>query len=265
MKYFLLIILITGFTSCTSYRYLKLDSADLYKNKDNGFTEENDSLQVNYNFYGNKGPLHLTIYNRKDEPLQIDLSRSALIVNDKAISLYSGDIQLNGAFRGSSVQWTRSVSTSQGSLVAKGSVPQSILFIPAHAYIDITPISLTDQFFDTIPDTKFVKSLYTNDNGLTLHEIKTASFDQSASPLVFRTYLTFMTPEAEHKEFVQEHIFYIAEVVKAPFRPQNFGYVQSPNGDKFYVSRTKGSGIGAGLLVATAVAASGAAHANGGK
>ena len=267
MKYFLLVSLLSGFVSCTSYRYLKLDSPDLTKNKDNGFTESTDSLEVNYHFYGNKGPLHLTIFNRMNHGMQVDFSRSALIMNDKAISLYSGDIQLNGTMDGHSIEWTKNFSSLQGSISAKASLPQAVLFIPAHTYIDVTPITLTNQFFDTIPASKFVKSDFLYNEGLSSRVIKTASFNQSESPLAFKTYLTFISQEPAHKEFVQQHSFYVSEIVKAACRPGDFGYMQSPNGDKFYVSRTHGNGAGTGLLVATALAASvtAATHPKGSK
>lgn len=264
MKYFILIVLIFAFYSCTSYRYLKLDSPDLPRNKENGFTESNDSLQVNYHFYGNRGPLHLTIYNRMDQGLQVDLSRSALVVKDKAVSLYSGDLQMTGISQANAIEWTKGFSSSRGSIMARASLPQPMLFIPAHTYIEVTPISLTNDFFDTIPDAKFIKSDFLNKDrdGETSRVIKTASFSQAESPLLFKTYITFILPEARQKEFVKAHTFYIAEIIKAPFRPGDFEYMQSPNGDKFYVSLTKGSGIGTGLLVATVLAASAATNPN---
>ena len=260
MKYVLLIVLLFAFASCTSYRYIKLESADLSRNKDNGFIETGDSIEVNYHFYGSKGPVHLTIYNKMNNGLQVDLSRSALVLNDKAISLYSGDINISGVMHSNTIEWTKNISSTSGMVTARGSLPQTMLFIPAHAYIDITPITVTDQFFDTIPDSKYVKSYYLNEGDISSKPIKTARFGQAESPLVFKTYLSFMIPDGDQKEFVKQHVFYISEIVKAPFRPDEFGYMQSPNGDKFYVSHTKGAGVGAGILVATAVAASAAMH-----
>ncbi len=258
MKYFVLIVLISALSSCTSYRYIKLESADLSRNKDNGFTETGDSLQVNYHFYGNKGPLHLTIYNKMDKGLQVDLSRSALVVNERATSLYSGDIQMSGIMHSNSIEWTKSISSTKGMITARGNLPQSVLFIPAHAYIDITPINVTDQFFDTIPDSKYVKSYYLNRDETQSKQIKTASFEQAGSPLIFKTYLTFILPEKDQKEFVKQHTFYISEIIRAPYSPGDFAYMQSPNGDKFYVSHTKGGGVGVGIIAASALAASAA-------
>ncbi len=249
VKYFLPFALILTLSSCTSYRYLKLDTPDISLKRENGFADIADSLQVTYQFYGNYGPLHLTISNRMNKSLQLDLGRSSLVVNDKAISLYSGAIEVN--------------SINRGIVTVNTNIPQQVLFIPAHTYIDLVPIHLTDQFFDSIPDEKFVKEPYFNYDSVIQERIKIAKFNQVESPLVFKTYLTFSIPDSAQKEFVQEHHFYITEIVKAPIRPSEFRYMQSPNGDKFYVSRTRGTGVGLGLLVATAVIASSAQHGNG--
>jgi len=184
-----------------------------------------------------------------NKSLQLDLGRSSLIVNDKAISLYSSSIQMN--------------TINRGIVTVNTNLPQQVLFIPSHTYIDVVPINLTDQFFDYIPDEKYVKTSYFNYDNILPEKLRIAKFTQEESPLVFKTYLTFIAPDSVQKEFVQEHHFYITEIVKTPLKPAEFRYAQSPNGDKFYVSRTNGTGAGLGLLIATAVIASAAQHGNG--
>lgn len=254
MKYFLSLLLIISSASCTSYRYLKVAAPGMLQNKDNGFTELKDSIQVDYHFYGDGGPINLTVYNRMNKPVQVDFTRSALVINDKAIGFNKGNLQISGTTNGNQIEWVKGFSSSSGTISATASLPQNIVFIPAQSYSTMTPITLTNQFFDSIPKSKFVKTDYPYDSVQT-QVIQTASFDQSSSPLVFKTYLTFITGDADRKEFVQQHLFYIAEIVKAPGNPSEFAYVKTPNGDKFYVTRKKGAGIGGGLLVATVVAA----------
>ena len=55
-----------------------------------------------YNFNGINAPINITIQNKLQVPVYIDWQRSALIVNDKAISYVPGELKINGGFHGGS-------------------------------------------------------------------------------------------------------------------------------------------------------------------
>src|ERR1700755_984530 len=89
MRPLLLFILLTSLiSSCIQYQYVTIDgSGDRTDAQE--FFEENDSVRIQYNFNGPDAPVNVIIDNKTDAPIYIDWSRSALIINDKAISYMS--------------------------------------------------------------------------------------------------------------------------------------------------------------------------------
>lgn len=248
----LLLCTVCTFASCTSYRYMKVDAPEMARTEQNGFISEKDSLQVAYNFFGSNGPVQMEIHNKTDKAVMLDMNRSALVMNNKATTFHSGDIKLSGTSSGSSLDLTRNWSIERGSFSATGTQQPNALFIPAHSFVTLTPLNLTTAFTDTIPKSQFRKTSLAFATGGTAPALY-INFSRDQSPMVFSTHLTFITSDTERKEYTQRHNFYVAEVIKTSFRPDNLEYSSLYNGDKFYISRTRGAGV------ATAIALTGLA------
>jgi hypothetical protein len=264
MKRLLLLLCIgSTFASCTSYRYMKVNAPDMARTEQNGFITEKDSLQISYNFFGSNGPVQMEIHNKTDKAVMLDMNRSALVVNNKATTFHSGDISLNGTSSGSSLDLTRNWSVERGSFSATGTQQPNALFIPARSFVTFTPLNLTNEFTDTIPKSRFQKTSLAFATGGTAPAVY-ANFSQDQSPMVFSTYLTFVTSDMERKEYTLRHNFYVAEVIKTSFRPDNLEYSSLYNGDKFYISRTRGAGA-ATVIALTGLAAGTAAITNNNK
>ncbi len=234
----LLLCTVISLVSCTSYQYLKVDAPGMSRNKENGFVTEKDSLQVSYQFYGADGPLQIEVYNKTGRGMVLDLNRSALVVNNQAASFYKGDIQIKGISRGASVEWQRRVTGNFTRFSASATQQPDMLFVPSQSYISFTPMNLTDSYLDTLPAAGFTKKKVTTDDGIVI-PVNTISFQPSTSPLVFSTHLTFISSDTERKEFIQQHHFYVSEIVEASKAPGILPYSFSPNGDKFYVSKVR--------------------------
>jgi hypothetical protein len=262
MKRLLLILCIGSMlASCTAYRYMKVDAPGMARTEQNGFIAEKDSLQVSYNFFGSNGPLQMEIHNKADKAVVLDMSRSALVVNNKATTFHSGEINLSGTSSGSSLDLTRNWSVERGNFSATGMQQPNALFIPAHSFVTLTPLNLTHEFTDTIPKSSFQKTSLAFATGGTAPAVY-ANFSQDKSPMVFSTHLTFVTSDMERKEYTQRHNFYVAEVIKTSFRPDNLEYSSLYNGDKFYISRTRGAGAATVIALTGLVAGSAAIKNN---
>src|ERR1044072_8385415 len=99
MRAFLLFILLTILiASCSRYQYVTINGSDIKSNNNHEFVEENDSVRIQYTFNGPDAPINLVIVNKTSVPIIIDWSRSALIVNDKAISYVSNLVPIEGTF-----------------------------------------------------------------------------------------------------------------------------------------------------------------------
>jgi hypothetical protein len=249
--------------SCNTYQYITVSSPDMKQNEQHQFVAENDTIRLTYNFNGRNGPVQVTVFNKLSKPLLVDLNRSALIINDKAVAFNNNQMEINGYVNGSSIQWTRGVSTSSGNIHATATLPAGVMFIPAGSFIAQSTLVITDKNFEDIPDDQFRKERYTADD-MTEHRIKTADFTKEASPLSFRTYLTLMTDDDDRKEFVQQHSFYISQVKQTLAGPGTIDF--SNAGDQFYVSKPNSgtqAAVGAAVVTALVVGAA-AAHGSGG-
>src|SRR4051812_46882763 len=85
--------------SCSRYQYATINgSSGITTNDKLEFVAENDSLRLVYNFNGANAPINITIQNKLQKPVYIDWQRSALIVNDKAISYVLSELKIEGGF-----------------------------------------------------------------------------------------------------------------------------------------------------------------------
>lgn len=88
------IIIFVILTSCTSYnsKYYQLYEleSDNVKINNEKFLFENADLSITYNFWSLYGSSTITVFNKTDEDLIVDLANSHLIINDFAITYYQG-------------------------------------------------------------------------------------------------------------------------------------------------------------------------------
>ena len=78
----LIFILMSG---CASYQYITLNS-DLKQDESKEFIIDNDTVNIKYKFSGEDLRVSVTIYNKLQQPLYIDLGRSTVILNNKQIN-----------------------------------------------------------------------------------------------------------------------------------------------------------------------------------
>src|SRR5438046_1631759 len=98
-------VLLLLFSSCTGYQYLTVSGVNLSKNEKNELVAENDTLKVHYHFTNYKGQVALTIYNKSNQPLEIDRRKSAIIVDGKAVSYYNPNASLVATIKRDSLLW----------------------------------------------------------------------------------------------------------------------------------------------------------------
>ena len=138
------------FSSCATYQYMTVNSKNIAANDRREFIMENDSIRVKYNFNGEDAPINVEVQNKLDKPLYIDWSRSALIINDKAISYVPSSVSISGSISASTASWFRpgtGSSFTNGSFSGSVGVPKDMDFIPPGAYKTKTPLGVTNVFY----------------------------------------------------------------------------------------------------------------------
>jgi len=259
-----LLSLLFSLNACSSYYYsmLSSDKGIVGVNEYNDFVQENDSVRIIYNFYGEDAPVRITVFNKLDEPMYIDWQRSSLIIGDKAVSYYKEVMPVQGdveSYSSSTRQYGSVSSYSRGSFIGEVQMSKGIEFIPPRSKIEASTLCLGRDFLDDIPYGAFMKRPFVKANGCRTN-LKVMKFNVRNSPLYFRSYLTIYTGMEEHKS-VYESSFYISELVDAgKMSPSGFRIGQDQAGNFSYYCNRRGMNTGwiigyaaAGIAVVTSM------------
>ena len=235
IKYLPYTVILFLFNSCASYQYYTVNSAGVAQNDKHEFVIENDSLRLVYNFNGFNAPVNITIQNKLSVPVYIDWQRSALIVNDQAISYVPAEMRIDGGFQSNSSKYGNisGYKTTSGHIQATASLPPSIDFMPPQTYLTKSQLNIPARSIEQVPETAFHREKYMAVEGITV-SVKRATFTEATSPLRFRSYLTIMVGELTTKPLTLEHSFYVSELMTTGALPADM-YIISPNkGNMFY-------------------------------
>lgn len=255
----LLVPVLLLFASCSRFQYATISSPDIHTNDKMEFTTENDSFRLVYNFNGENAPINITVQNKMSVPVYIDWQKSALIVEDKAISYVPGEVPIQGSFHGSS--WNTSitrgsgVSSSSGTIAGTVGVPQQIAFLPPGSYVSKAPMGVTNRFIESVPDTAWHKVKLIDPYGIPV-PVKRAAFTEESSPLRFKSYLTVMIGAEKAQPVVFENSFYINELITSNQPLESVLPTQVYQGNRYYVKEATGfSAAATGFGVIAGVAA----------
>lgn len=245
-------------SSCRTYQYGTVSSAKMSMNEKQEFVYENDSLLLIYNFNGLNAPVNITVQNKLQVPVYIDWKKSALIINDQAVSYVPSEMRIEGGVQSSSYNTgTRTNSTTFGSasINATVSLPPAIDFVPPQSFFTRSPIGLTDRFFENVPESAFHRLKYQAAEGYNLR-VKAAVFTEENSPLRFKSYLTLMVGEVTAKPVSFEHSFFLSQLISTD-QPPGIIWLNNTNlGNQFYISRTPSSGAAVAVVFGAMTAAS---------
>lgn len=229
------------FTGCVSYQMVAVNSGQVSRNEKQAFVVENDTIRLQYSFAGQDGPINLEIRNKLGKPLLIDWKRSALIVNDKAVSLKPSSVPVTGSISATSYQWTKNISSTYGGLSGQVGIPSDAEFIPPQSYISKTPMGLSNEYFINVPDSAFKREkLFLVDGNYAM--VRTARFTEETSPFRFKSYLTLITGDSTNAPITYEHSFYVQELVRTGQHPSLFSFIGADTGNWYYTKKNTGFG-----------------------
>lgn len=239
------------FTSCSTYQYMTVTGKNIAANDRREFIMENDSIRVKYNFSGANAPINVEVQNKLDKPVYIDWNRSALIINDKAISYVPSSVHISGSVSSTTSSWFRTSavypsSTTNGHFSGSVGVPKDLDFIPPGSYKSKTPLGVTNVFYSPARE-KAKRTPVTLNTGYS-GTAMVKQYADTSSPFRFSSYLTIYMEGAPDKPVVFEHEFFVSEIWTTTLAPHNFRFINDKHGDHFYVRTTNAFGkIGGGF------------------
>jgi hypothetical protein len=236
-----LILTLVFLSSCTSYRYLTLSGVNFTKNEKRELVSENDTLKVQYNFSDYQGRIGIRIYNKTNEPIEIDWRKSALILEGKAFSYFVPNAILSATLEKDTLAFQNTIGRS-GSSVHLASVNGSVAineptqFIPPASGIFKIPLALPLEGFRNLRVQTSEKVTMNGYNGSRLSYDK-IEFTRSASPMHLRSYLTLRIGSlGAQKEFIIDHIFYVSEIWESNSGPASFPQNFLNRSDMFFLA-----------------------------
>ncbi|GGB04668.1 hypothetical protein [Puia dinghuensis] len=222
-RFTLLTLLLASLFGCNTYQYLTLDSSQIPKTDKHSFSWENDTMRLTYAFMGKGGNMNLIIFNKSSQPIYINWKKSALIRDEHSFSLFDPHASFTGTETGKYVREINGVFV----------VPSGMDFIPPGTGItkDLPPVDQTGSFITFMPDSLVWHMATTFGGGQIKYQ--EASFDETRSPVRFKSYLTFMLGSENSPEFAETQSFYVSRVRQSKLSPELFGYQRQ--GDQFFI------------------------------
>ncbi|WP_419701403.1 hypothetical protein [Mucilaginibacter sp. NFX135] len=222
-------------SSCSTYQMNTLSSTNTAHNEQTGeFKLENDSVKITYSFAGENVPIHVSIYNKLNEPIYADWERSAFVMDKKSTSYADGVLQVNGTVSSTSIG--RGIRYSDENISAQVTLPQNVAFIPPHSQVSKTITNVDSREFQYIADTLFTKSKVPSGYGGSDLKVKIARFEKENSPLFFKSYLTLYTLNNNVQKLITyQNDFYVSEAFRSSLGPENFSNFGDNRGDHFYI------------------------------
>jgi hypothetical protein len=217
MKRFLPSLLCLVLFSCTEYQYFTVSSGQVPRNANHEFVVENDTLKITYAFNGYHGPVKMTIFNKTNEPLEINWKKSAIIMNGLASGYYSPNLVVNGSLNQDSIRRHSSGSPYLQDVRADVYANEPSQFIPPQSAISKTPLSLPVKFLYNYAFQNQKKQSYST--GDYSFSYKRMEFPEKESPASFHSYLTFNYGGRASGEFSITNYFYISEVWQSQRQP----------------------------------------------
>lgn len=239
------------FSSCTTYQYMAVQGKNINANDRQEYVVENDSLRITYNFHGQDAPINVEVKNKLDKPIYVDWSRSALIINEKAISYSAATVPVSGTVTSTSYSapaGSLRSSVSQGNFSGSMGVPKDMEFIPPGSYKNKTPLGVTNVFYPEARNEGQWQqiSINTYNGGVIYGRAMVKKYEDTLSPFRFSSYLTIYVEGEPDKPVSFEHDFFVSEIWTTTRGPRNFQFINSKDGNWFYTRTTNGFGKIAG-------------------
>lgn len=205
------VVILVVATSCTKSQFVSLQSdADLAPS--GGYVYENDTVQVNYAFKGDNGPIIIKVYNKLSVPIYVDWTKSATVVNHKTIVFRTQGSSFTANTEATNVDWGY-VSTSNGTISGIIERPNDMSFIAPHSMITDDRKTITSNFFEISPKARKSRKKVFRPNGPVM--VNVYKYQREDSPYSFRVYLTIVTDPKSSEAMHVESEFWVSEIVQS--------------------------------------------------
>ncbi|MEI6122153.1 MAG: hypothetical protein WCQ95_00855 [Bacteroidota bacterium] len=250
MKKLIILCVLSVMMSCgvsTYYQIYKATPEGGVLTKEYVQFEDNNCI-VNYDLWSNGGYIDFYVFNKTDNDLTVDLTKSFFAMNGESVQYFQNRVFSNSTNYGTTVSksyysnsyWSKSVSklSATSSSISYNEKPE--LIIPPKTRSNISIYNVTDERYINCDLADFPSS---RDN-------EVLKFDKTNSPFIFNNIITYsangMVNRFDNKFYVSEIANYSSSNVKVLISVTECGkHLEYPysafkdvSPDKFYIKYT---------------------------
>lgn len=203
------LIILSGLSlsGCLHHQFASISSTSP-RNAGGSFERVRDSVYVGYNFDSESGRIRLRVKNQSIRPVYIDWSRSVVVHNGKVLTFPQSQSEMRGSYIGSSVDLTRDIALSSGSVSGSMVTTTGAAFMPGGSFIESEGVVIQHGY---MPLRKIRGSQIAHlPSGGTGRRV---SFTPEASPVRVKVHLTLSYGPSLADAFVVSDDFWVDEIM----------------------------------------------------
>ena len=212
-KIILSLLVIGLFSGCSMYQLVSL-SGDLPVNDKLQFYSENSDVKVIYSFNGQGGPINIEIFNKKDNPIYVDWSKSAFVTKDQSFTLWNDDAVIKGSaleFKVNPNNTVRSISSFEGTI----SKQDKVTFIPPQTKITRYSYQVCSSVIDDKEKPFQRMTLISDAEEFNEYSVKKYMYTIGDTPLMFSIFLTISDNENSNNPIQLSSKYWASELINA--------------------------------------------------
>ena len=215
MKKLIIPILTIFLTSCSVTNYYQVykaipENGTLSKDE---IVFEDTSCKVTYNLWAEGGAVGFSIYNKTDNDLTVDLTKTFFVLNGVAYEYYQNRTFSKSSSSGTTLTsypyyyyWyynSTKVSGTNSSSFSTSFEEKPELTIPSKTLVNVSEYHISNSRYVNCDLTKYPS----------IRKVKTLMFDKSNSPFVFYNLISYKTKKDTNR---MENKFYVSEITNMP-------------------------------------------------
>ena len=216
MSKYLFSILAMILTSCVVPNYYQIYNADYEGGKleNNRIVFEDKNCRINYNLWNLGGNIGFSIYNKTENDITINLTKTFFVLNGVAYEYFQNRIYS----KSSSVAASSSTSRFPNSRYSSSSSTSTSALSSSYgtAYSEKPMLTIPPKTMILISEFGIVESRYINCGLMKFpsqRDIKTLSFEKKNSPFVFYNLITYIS---KGDTLRLENNFFVSEITNLP-------------------------------------------------
>lgn len=197
---------LTLLLSCSRTQIYETKPTSQINISDQGYTFENDTVRITYNFWADKGQLLFHVFNKLNVPIYIDWKRTSFVQNSQKLDYWTDKTMSKGV-----TLYRANGSSGKSKTVETTTKMERVTFIAPKSNVDRNSFVLLIEGF-SIPNSAPSEDLKIKDSPG--KKAKYQSFELANSPLVFRNFITFSTTEQGENPFYVDNGFYVSKILE---------------------------------------------------